>query len=94
MTKSDGRPTPLVTENPTDAPPRPQAHTWQKRLRPWLINGTLIVICFVLFFPIVSTLLLSIKEPEDVRRRPPILLPCDTETAAFDPLHCRFSLDG
>ena len=48
----------------------------------------------MLFFPILSTVLLSVKEPEDVRRRPPILLPCDTETAAFDPLHCRFALDG
>jgi ABC-type glycerol-3-phosphate transport system permease component len=59
-----------------------------------LLNATLIVICFVVFFPIASTVLLSFKEPQDVRRRPPILLPCDTEMATFDPFQCRFALDG
>ena len=66
----------------------------QKQLRSWLFNGVLIGICFVVFFPILSTLLLSIKEPEDVRRKPPILLPCDTESRAIDLRNCRFSLDG
>ncbi|MBE2236382.1 MAG: carbohydrate ABC transporter permease [Caldilineaceae bacterium] len=65
-----------------------------KQLRSWVFNGVLIGICFVVFFPILSTLLLSIKEPEDVRRNPPILLPCDTESRAIDLRHCRFSLDG
>ena len=77
-----------------NTPAAPTQHSWQKRLRPWVINATLIAICFIVFFPIISTLLLSIKEPQDVRRRPPVLLPCDTETASFDPRHCRFSLDG
>src|SRR3954471_32325 len=73
---------------------QPQGCTWPKWLRPWLLNALMIAICFVLFFPILSTLVLSIKEPQDVRRRPPILLPCDTKTATFDPFHCRFALDG
>jgi ABC-type glycerol-3-phosphate transport system permease component len=67
---------------------------WQKRLHRWLLNGILILICFAVFFPIVSTVLLSFKEPQDVRRRPPVLLPCNTENAAFDPFRCRFALDG
>jgi ABC-type glycerol-3-phosphate transport system permease component len=59
-----------------------------------LFNALLIGICAVVFFPIFSTLLLSVKEPEDVRRTPPVLLPCDSATSAFDPRACRFSLDG
>jgi ABC-type glycerol-3-phosphate transport system permease component len=66
----------------------------RKRMGLWLFNGLLIGICAIVFFPIFSTLLLSIKEPQDVRRKPPVLLPCDTESAAFDPRNCRFSLDG
>lgn len=65
-----------------------------KRIRSWLFNGLLIGICALVFFPILSTLLLSIKEPQDVRRNPPVLLPCDTEDASFDLRNCRFSLDG
>ncbi len=66
----------------------------RKRWRAWLFNALLIAICAVVFFPIFSTLLLSIKEPDDVRRTPPVLLPCDSATSAFDPRACRFSLDG
>ncbi len=76
------------------AEPSPNGSGRRKRWRAWLFNALLIAICAVLFFPIFSTLLLSFKEPEDVRRTPPVLLPCDSETSAFELRACRFSLDG
>jgi ABC-type glycerol-3-phosphate transport system permease component len=66
----------------------------QKQLRPWLLNLALIGVCFVMLYPILSTVLLSLKEQTDVRRKPPILWPCDTPTSRFDPTACRFSLEG
>jgi len=81
-------------ETATVSTQRVHRRPWRRRLRPWLLNAALIAVCFVVFFPIISTVLLSVKEPQDVRRRPPVLLPCDTAMAAFDPLHCRFALDG
>lgn len=65
-----------------------------KHLQPWLLNGTLLLLCFIMLYPILSTILLSIKEQGDVRRRPPIVFPCDTETAQFDWRACRFSWEG
>lgn len=62
--------------------------------RPIFLHGGLIVICFLMLYPIISTMLLSVKHPDDVRRKPPVLVPCDTPTAAFDPTACRFSVDG
>lgn len=69
---------------------RPPRH-WA---RPLLLNSGLIFICFIMLYPIVGTLLLSIKHPDDVRRKPPVLVPCDTPTATFDPAACHFSWDG
>src|SRR4026207_197124 len=63
-------------------------------LRQWLINGALTTFCIIMLYPIFSTLLLSIKAPEDVRRKPPVLIPCDSESAAFRLSACRFSLEG
>lgn len=65
-----------------------------KLLRTWLIHLALVGVCILMLYPIFSTVLLSLKEQGDVRRKPPILLPCDTETANFDPTACRFSLEG
>src|SRR4051812_21780862 len=81
-------------EGATGSLSQPRERRWQKRLRPWVLNGALILICCVVSFPIFSTVLLSVKASEDVRRRPPVLLPCDSETAPFNPLQCRFALDG
>ena len=78
----------------SNQPPAPNRQPLAKRLRPWLLNGSLLAACFFMLYPVFSTLLLSVKEEGDVRRRPPILLPCDTETQRFDPLACRFSLGG
>lgn len=69
-------------------------HTLTKRIRPWLRNGVLLLLCLVMLYPILSTLLLSVKEQGDVRRKPPSLLPCDTATQAFAWQACRFSLEG
>src|SRR3712207_5901426 len=74
-------------------PIRPASRA-QTRLQPWLLNLALIGVCVVMLYPILSTLLLSIKEQGDVRRKPPILFPCDTETRRFDPTACRFALEG
>lgn len=68
--------------------------SWQKRLRSGLLNLALIAVCLVLLFPIFSTILLSVKQPQDVRRKPPVLIPCNTAEAAFDLSACRFSGDG
>jgi ABC-type glycerol-3-phosphate transport system permease component len=74
-------------------PIRPAKRT-QNSLQPWLLNLALIGVCVVMLYPILSTLLLSVKEQDDVRRKPPILFPCDTETRRFDLTACRFSLEG
>ena len=65
-----------------------------RAVRPWLLNGTLLLVCAVMLYPVFSTLLLAVKAPEDVRRNPPVLIPCDTATTAFAINACRFSTDG
>jgi ABC-type glycerol-3-phosphate transport system permease component len=65
-----------------------------KIIRLWLHNLTLIAICAVMLYPIFSTVLLSIKHPSDVRRKPPVLIPCDDATGKFTLLACRVSLEG
>lgn len=74
--------------------PIPPAKRTQNFLQPWLLNLALSGVCVVMLYPILSTLLLSIKEQGDVRRKPPILFPCDTASNSFDPTACRFSLEG
>ncbi len=59
-----------------------------------LLNGSLVLICLVMLFPIFSTLVLSLKREADVHREPPLLLPCDTPRAIFDPTACRFVAEG
>jgi multiple sugar transport system permease protein len=64
------------------------------RMAPLLRNLALVAVCAVMLYPIFSTLLLSIKQANDVRRKPPILIPCDTATSSFDLSACRFSFEG
>jgi ABC-type glycerol-3-phosphate transport system permease component len=47
-----------------------------------------------MLFPVLSTLLLSIKQQSDVRRDPPIFLPCDDDEGRFSIAACRFVLEG
>lgn len=59
-----------------------------------IINVVLLVISAIVLLPIGATLLISFKRDEDVIRKPPVILPCDTPTAAFDLTACRWSLEG
>ena len=59
-----------------------------------LLNAALILVCVIMLYPIFSTVLLSIKAPEDVRRKPPILIPCDAPEGGFSLGACRFALEG
>lgn len=67
---------------------------WRKHVRPTFINLALILVCGLMLFPVFSTLVLSFKQQDDVRRQPPQLFPCDTPTANFDPSACRFFIEG
>jgi ABC-type glycerol-3-phosphate transport system permease component len=66
----------------------------RKRREALLANGALIVICLVALVPIATTLLISFRREEDVTRKPPVIFPCDTPTAAFDLTACRWSIEG
>ncbi|MCS6848868.1 MAG: carbohydrate ABC transporter permease [Anaerolineae bacterium] len=70
------------------------AYRPQKRLRPWLISGALLLVCALMLFPVFSTVLLSFKQQSDVRRTPPVFLPCDDEAGNFNLAACRFVLEG
>jgi ABC-type glycerol-3-phosphate transport system permease component len=59
-----------------------------------LRNLALIAICAIMLYPIFSTVLLSIKHPSDVRRKPPVLIPCDRPRGGFALSACRVSLEG
>jgi len=59
-----------------------------------LTNAALIVICLVALLPIATTVLISFKGEADVTRKPPVIFPCDTPTAAFDLTACRWSIEG
>jgi multiple sugar transport system permease protein len=59
-----------------------------------LINSALILICLIVLLPIGATLLISFKREQDVARKPPVIFPCDTATAAFDLTACRWSVEG
>ena len=67
---------------------------WSKRPRHASTNLALISICFLMLFPVLSTVILSLKQQSDVRRQPPLLLPCDTPAQSFDPAACRFVVEG
>lgn len=59
-----------------------------------LANAAAILVCFVMIFPVFSTLVLSFKRQADVSRTPPLLFPCNTPTRDFDPTACRFFVEG
>ena len=66
----------------------------RKRWESLLVNLALIVICLFALLPIATTVLISFKLEQDVTRKPPVIFPCDTETSAFDPAACRWSVEG
>ena len=59
-----------------------------------LIHAALILICIFALLPIATTVLISFKRQEDITRKPPVILPCDTETRSFDPSACRWAVEG
>lgn len=65
-----------------------------RRWERWLINGILILICVAMLLPVATTVLISFKREEDVVRKPPVILPCDTATRRFDPGACRWAVEG
>ena len=69
-------------------------HRTRKRLRRALLTVALVLVCILMLFPVLSTLLLSFKQQSDVRRLPPTLFPCDTPAGNFDITACRFVLEG
>ena len=66
----------------------------RKQRDTFLTNAALIVICLVALLPVATTLLISFKGEADVTRKPPVIFPCDTPTAAFDLTACRWSTEG
>ncbi len=59
-----------------------------------LLNALLALICLVVLLPVITTLVISFKREQDVVRKPPVFLPCDTATAGFDPTACRWVTEG
>ena len=59
-----------------------------------LVNLALVVICLFMFIPIGAVVLISVKDEADITRKPPVIFPCDTPTSGFDPLACRWSIEG
>src|SRR5262245_5688676 len=72
----------------------PRVYRIRKAVRPLVVNAALILVCALMLFPVLSTLLLSVKQQSDVRRKPPVFLPCDTPSQPFNLRACRFSAEG
>jgi ABC-type glycerol-3-phosphate transport system permease component len=66
----------------------------RKRFDAWLANSAMIVICACMLVPIVTTLIVSFKREQDVLRKPPVFVPCDTPNAAVDLSACRWAIEG
>jgi ABC-type glycerol-3-phosphate transport system permease component len=66
----------------------------RKQTKKILTHAALILITLFALFPILTTLLISFKEQADITRKPPVILPCDTETDAFDIRSCRWAVEG
>ncbi len=60
----------------------------------WLVNLALIAICLFAMIPIATTVLISFKGEQDIIRKPPNILPCDTPTSALDLTACRWAVEG
>lgn len=60
----------------------------------YLINTLLALTCALMLFPVVTTIVISFKNEQDVVRKPPVYFPCDTPTSSFDPTKCRWAVEG
>lgn len=72
----------------------PHVYRARRQLAPWLFNGAMIVICFLVLIPVLGTILTSLKDQTDVQRNPPVLFPCDTPDGGFSLAACRWSVEG
>ena len=66
----------------------------QRNWKQLLTHFLLILACLFAMLPIATTLLISFKQQQDITRKPPVLFPCDTETASFDLSACRWAVEG
>ncbi|MBC8076923.1 MAG: carbohydrate ABC transporter permease [Chloroflexales bacterium] len=66
----------------------------RSRLLSLLAGGALALVCAAMLFPIVSTVLLSLKGEADVHTLPPRLLPCDPPAPGGFLPTCRFVGEG
>jgi multiple sugar transport system permease protein len=73
---------------------RKSFHLSRLRREKLAVNVILASICFVMLVPIAAVVLFTFEREEDITRKPPVLLPCDTPSAAFDITACRWSLEG
>jgi ABC-type glycerol-3-phosphate transport system permease component len=63
---------------------------WQR----WVVNALLGLVCAIMLFPVITTITISFKREQDVVRKPPIYLPCDTPDGGFDLTRCRWAVEG
>ena len=66
----------------------------RKHVQSWLVNSALVLVCLFALIPVATTVLISFKGEQDITRKPPNILPCDTPTSAFDPTACRWAVEG
>jgi multiple sugar transport system permease protein len=59
-----------------------------------IANVAALLVCFIMIFPVFSTVVLSFKQQADVSHDPPLLFPCNTETENFNVTACRFFVEG
>ncbi|NPV77379.1 MAG: carbohydrate ABC transporter permease [Anaerolineae bacterium] len=59
-----------------------------------IIHAALILITLFEMLPIFTTVLISFKSQQDITRKPPVLLPCDTSEKLIDLSACRWSVEG
>ena len=66
----------------------------RKTLGRLALNLVMIGFIILVLTPVVLTISISFKSQQDTIRKPPILFPCDTETAWFDWGACRWAVEG
>jgi len=67
------------------------------RRKKWLhvaVHAAILLALVLAMIPIATTVLISFKREQDVVRKPPVILPCDTPEKAFDWRACRWSVEG
>jgi multiple sugar transport system permease protein len=67
---------------------------FRQKTNHFFIHLVLALICLFCILPIVAIGITSMKTLEDIRKKPPVLFPCDTPTQTFDITACRWSWEG